>query len=231
MVTVMDALLSVAHGAGVRLFVPHNVQGHCCGVPFSSKGFDRAHNSAANKTIESFFLWSKEGEMPIVLDTSPCTYGLKTCRAHLTPKNQERFDMLKILDSIEFVSERILPKLVVRRRMGRVAVHSVCSAVKMGLAGKLTQVMKACSEEVVVPRGEGCCAFAGDRGFLYPELTASATETEASEIRQLPCDAYFSSSKTCEIGMSRATGQVYRSYLHLLEYASRLDERTPGKRR
>src|ERR1700719_3090691 len=132
-VTVMDALLSVAHGAGVRLFVPHNVQGHCCGVPFSSKGFDRAHNSAANKTIESFFLWSKEGEMPIVLDTSPCTYGLKTCRAHLTPKNQERFDMLKILDSIEFVSERILPKLVVRRRMGRVAVHSVCSAVKMGL--------------------------------------------------------------------------------------------------
>jgi len=55
---------------------------------------------------------------------------------HLTPKNQERFDMLKILDSIEFVSERFLPKLVVRRRMGRVAVHSVCSAVKMGLAGK-----------------------------------------------------------------------------------------------
>lgn len=44
--------------------------------------------------------------------------------------------MLKILDSIEFVSERFLPKLVVRRRMGRVAVHSVCSAVKMGLAGK-----------------------------------------------------------------------------------------------
>jgi len=82
-----------------------------------------------------------------------------------------------------------------------------------------------------VPRDEGCCAFAGDRGFLFPELTASATETQASEIRQRPCDAYFSSSKTCEIGMSRATGQVYRSYLHLLEHASRLDERAPGKRR
>jgi hypothetical protein len=36
-VTVMDALLSVAQGAGVRLFVPHDVQGHCSGVPFSSK--------------------------------------------------------------------------------------------------------------------------------------------------------------------------------------------------
>ena len=31
----------------------------------------------------------------------------------------------------------------------------------------------------------------------------------------------YSSSRTCEIGMSRATGQVYRSYLYLLEKATR----------
>jgi D-lactate dehydrogenase len=223
-VTVMEALLRIAHRAGVHLAVPQDVKGHCCGVPFSSKGFDRAHDFAANHAIESFFRWSNGGAVPIVLDTSPCTYGLKTCRTLLTPKNQERFDMLTIQDSIEFVSERILPKLAVRRRIRRVAVHPVCSAVKMGLTGKLTQVMKACSEEVLVPRDGGCCAFAGDRGFLFPELTASATETEASQIRQEPCDAYFSSSRTCEIGMMRATGQVYRSYLHLLEYASRMDE-------
>ena len=223
-ITVMDALLSIAQRAGVRLFVPHDVQGLCCGVPFSSKGFDRAHVAAANQTVESFFRWSNGGAVPIVLDTSPCTYGLKTCRVYLTPKNQERFDVLTILDSIEFVSQWILPKLVVRRRIGRVAVHPVCSVVNMRLTGKLTQVMNACSEEVVVPRDGGCCAFAGDRGFLFPELTATATETVASQIRQQPCDAYFSSSKTCEIGMTRATGQVYRSYLHLLEYASRLDE-------
>jgi D-lactate dehydrogenase len=222
--SVMDTLLSIAHSAGVRLTVPNDVQGHCCGVPFSSKGFDRAHDATTNKTIESFFRWSNGGAVPIVLDTSPCTYGLKTCRSHLTPENQERFDRLRILDSIEFVSEFILPKLTVRRRVHRVAVHPVCSVVKMGLTDKLTQVMKACSEEVVVPRDAGCCAFAGDRGFLFPELTASATETEASQIRQQPCDAYFSSSKTCEIGMTRATGHVYRSYLHLLDYGSRMDE-------
>jgi len=205
-VTVMDDLLRIAHRAGVHLAVPQDLQGHCCGVPFSSKGFDRAHDAAANKTIESFFRWSNGGAVPIVLDTSPCTYGLRTCREHLTHDNQERFDKL------EFVSEWILPKLVVRRKIRRVAVHPVCSVVNMGLAGKLTQVVKACSEEVVVPRDGGCCAFAGDRGFLFPELTASATETEASQIRQQPCDAYFSSSRTCEIGMT------------LLEYASRLDE-------
>lgn len=223
-VTVMEALLRIARRAGVRVALPHDVQGHCCGVPFSSKGFDRAHNAAANQTIESFFRWSNGGAVPIVLDTSPCTYGLKTCRIHLTSKNQERFDMLTILDSVEFVSERIVPKLIVRRRIRRVAVHPVCSLVKMELTSKLTQAVKAACEEVFVPRDAGCCAFSGDRGFLFPELTASATEAESTQIGQQPCDAYFSSSRTCEIGMTRATGQVYRSYLHLLEYASRLSE-------
>jgi len=75
--------------------------------------------------------------------------------------------MLTIQDSIEFVSKWILSKLVVRRRIRRVAVHPVCSAVKMGLTDKLTQVMKACSEEVVVPRDGGCCAFAGDRDSYF----------------------------------------------------------------
>jgi D-lactate dehydrogenase len=34
-------------------------------------------------------------------------------------------------------------------------------------------------------------------------------------------DGCFSSSRTCEIGMTRATGQIYRSYLYLLEQATR----------
>jgi D-lactate dehydrogenase len=34
-------------------------------------------------------------------------------------------------------------------------------------------------------------------------------------------DAYLSSSRTCEIGMARATGKVYRSFIYLLEQATR----------
>jgi hypothetical protein len=78
----------------------------------------------------------------------------------------------------------------------------------MGLTGKLTEVTKACSEELLVPSEVGCCAFAGDRGFLFLELTASATQAQATQIRQQPCDAYCSSSKTWEIAMTRATGQI-----------------------
>ena len=91
----------------------------------------------------------------------------------------------------------------------------------MGIAPKLVTLAKACSEEVVVPQEAGCCAFAGDRGFLHPELTRSATQGEAAELETHHHEGYFSSSRTCEIGMTRATGHLYRSYLHMLDVASR----------
>ena len=62
------------------------------------------------------------------------------------------------------------------------ALHPVCSAVKMGITAKLVKIAQACSETVVVPENAGCCAFAGDRGFLFPELTASATSAEAEDL-------------------------------------------------
>jgi len=180
-----------------------------------------AHHATVNRIIDNFFRWSNEGQLPIVVDTSPCTYGLKTARPYLTSANQIRFDRLTILDSIEFVHDRLLPKLALNRTVGSVVLHPVCSGVKMAITAKLVQISKACSDNVLVPRDAGCCAFAGDRGFLLPALTASATALESSEINSKVHDGYYSSSRTCEIGMTRSTGCVYQSYLHLVDYASR----------
>jgi len=217
----MQALLNIAERAQVKLTIPGDATGHCCGVPFSSKGFDAAHDASVNHTIESFYRWSDSGCLSIVLDTSPCTYGLRSCREHLTAANQQKFDKLRILDSVEFVQAAILPRLPIHRKLASVALHPVCSATKLGIAPKLVAIAQACSTEVVVPYGAGCCAFAGDRGFLHPELTASATQIEATELDLQPHDGYYSSSRTCEIGMTRATGHTYSSYLQLLEMASR----------
>ena len=219
--TGMQALLNIADRAQVKLTIPRDATGHCCGVPFSSKGFESGHDTAANRTIESFYRWSDSGRLPIVIDASPCTYGLRTCREHLTAANQEKFDKLRILDSVEFVQATILPRLPILRKLPSAALHPVCSATKLGIVPKLVAIAKACSDEVTVPQSAGCCAFAGDRGFLHPELTASATHNEATELASRQHDGYFSSSRTCEIGMSRATGHTYRSYLHLLDFASR----------
>ncbi len=216
-----EALVEVAARAGAPVHVPVDVAGACCGVPFSSKGYDEASRIAVNRTIERFWRWSGEGRLPVVVDTSPCTYGLLHARDALTPENRERFDRLRILDSIEFVNDTLLPRLTVRRKAGAVALHPVCSVVKMGLTPRLAAVASAASAEAFVPASAGCCGFAGDRGLLLPELTASATKDEAAEVKARSFDGYFSSSRTCEVGMTRATGEVYRSYLFLLERATR----------
>jgi D-lactate dehydrogenase len=217
----MDAFVALAGRAGVPVFIPEGVEGTCCGVPFSSKGYDQGHDLAVNRTIERFWEWSEQGRLPVVVDTSPCTYGLVSCRASLTPENQKKFDGLKICDGVAFVHDVLLPRLVIRRKAKSVALHPVCSVVKMNLTPRLEGIARACSESVVVPMNAGCCGFAGDRGFLFPELTESATQREAAELQTAEHEGYFSSSRTCEIGMTRATRHLYRSFFFLVEQATR----------
>jgi D-lactate dehydrogenase len=219
--SLVEALVVVSARAGVPVHIPKDVAGTCCGVPFSSKGYDEAHRYTVNHAIEQFWAWSQQGRLPIVMDTSPCTHGVLTSRAYLSPENQTRFDQLKIVDSVAFAHDVLLPRLQIARKVGAVALHPVCSVTKMNLVGKLEGVAKACADKVVIPRDAGCCGFAGDRGFMLPELTASATKHEASEVKARAFHGYFSSSRTCEVGMTRSTGQTYRSFLYLLESATR----------
>ncbi|MBK9796102.1 MAG: FAD-binding oxidoreductase [Holophagaceae bacterium] len=219
--SLVEALVKVSARAGVPVHIPQDVEGTCCGVPFSSKGFDQAHKYTLNHAIEKFWEWSQEGRLSIVMDTSPCTYGVVSGRAYLTPENQAKFDKLKVIDSTAFAYDVLLPRLKVSRKVGAVALHPVCSLTKMNLGAKLEGVAQACAEQVVVPRDAGCCGFAGDRGFTHPELTASATKHEAREVTAQAFDGYFASSRTCEVGMTRSTGEVYRSFLYLLESSTR----------
>jgi D-lactate dehydrogenase len=59
--------------------------------------------------------------------------------------------------------------------------------------------------------------MAGDRGFIFPELTASATAPEANEVKKNSYEGYYSSGKTCEISMSEAVGKNYESILYLAD--------------
>jgi D-lactate dehydrogenase len=219
--SLVEALVKVSERAGVPIHIPLDVEGTCCGVPFSSKGFDLAHRFTVNRAIEKFWEWSQEGLLPVVMDTSPCTHGVLTSRAYLTPENQAKFDKLKILDSTAFAHDVLLPRLKVNRKLNSVVLHPVCSVTKMNLLPKLEGVAAACADTVVVPQDAGCCGFAGDRGFMLPELTASATKHEACEVKAQSFDGYYASSRTCEVGMTRSTGEVYRSFLYLLETATR----------
>ena len=218
--SVPEAFVALAARAGVPVFIPDDVAGTCCGVPFSSKGYDEAHAVAVNRAIGRMWRWSDEGRLPVVVDTSPCTFGLRHADEVLTEENRKRRRILAILDAVEFAHDVLLPRLKVARRDASAVVHPVCSLVKMGLAPKLEALARAGAGEVTVPPDAGCCGFAGDRGFLVPELTASATRDELAGV-PAGASGHWSSSRTCEIGLTRATGASYQSILVLLERATR----------
>jgi D-lactate dehydrogenase len=52
--------------------------------------------------------------------------------------------------------------------------------------------------------------------MLHPELTASATRQQAAEITAVDAAAHASCNRTCEIGMTQATGRPYRHVLEIL---------------
>jgi D-lactate dehydrogenase len=209
----------VATRAGQRLWIPEDVADVCCGVAFSSKGYEDAHRLAVNRALERFWSWSDSGRLPIVIDTTPCVYGILT-RDHLSRENRQRLDKLRVLDAAVFLQE-LLPKLEIKAKASAVALHPVCSLRKLGLLASLEAVARACSDSVNVPFHAGCCGFAGDRGFLFPELTASATTREAEDLKNAALDGCYSTSRTCEIGLTRATGRPWRSLIHLLDETTR----------
>src|SRR5690606_13385378 len=101
---------------------------------------------------------------------------------------------------------------------GNIVLHPVCSLKKMGLNDKFNKVANAFADKVTVPFNAGCCGMAGDRGFLFPELTKSATEYEAKEVKACgDFEGYYSSAKTCEMSLSDAVGKNYESIVYLVD--------------
>jgi D-lactate dehydrogenase len=168
-----------------------------------------------------FWDWSEQGKYPIVIDTTSCAHTLRTCSDALSPDDLTLYNQLTILDSIEFLHDTILPKLEIHPLDEDVILHPNCSARKLGLDSKLLGIARKCARSATVPLNLGCCAFAGDRGLLFPELTASATEKESAEVNARDYGGYYSSNIPCEIGMSEATGKAYMSIVYLVEKATR----------
>lgn len=217
-----DLMVEVSRRAGLPVWIPDGVAGSCCGLPWSSKGYAEAHCHKANEMVERLWGWSGEGELPIVIDAASCTQAIATPGdGVLREENAERLGRLEILDSVSWAHDRLLPELEVDSKVGSATVHPTCATRHMGLAPRLRSLAGALAEEVFVAPSATCCGFAGDRGISHPELTAAATADQAAELAGREFDAYLSSNRTCEIGLARATGARYESFLFLLEALTR----------
>lgn len=216
---IMDTFMSVCAKAGVAVRILNNLSGSCCSQIYSSKGFKDAYEYTANDIVQRLWASSNDGHLPVVTDVSSCAYTLHNMRAVLTADNQAKFDKLRILDSVDFFHDHVKPIVTVKQKKGSITVHTVCSLEKMKTVNKFVELARHFAADVTVPKHGGCCGMAGDRGFLFPELTDSATMAEALEVKQNNYDGYYSSTKTCEMAMSKAVAQNYESILYLIDEA------------
>jgi D-lactate dehydrogenase len=202
--------------AGITLLVPRGIDGLCCGTPWSSKGLLGGQSAIQDKTLAALRAATRSGELPIICDASSCTEGLRQAI-----EGDASDKPLTVLDAVEFAARNVLPQLPDYQKIESLALHPTCSSTRLGLGGALEAVACAVADRVEVPENWGCCAFAGDRGMLHPELTESATRAQAADVAAMDATTHASCNRTCELGMTRATGKPYRHVLELLEETTR----------
>ena len=202
------ALMKLAARAGVRLSVPEGISGLCCGTPWKSKGMDDGQHAMGQRLVRVLGEASDNWRLPIICDNASCTEGL------IVTLRNEGVENAQVVDAVPFVAEHIAPKLPRLHRVGCAVVHPTCASTQLGINDALITLSGLVADEVRIPDGWRCCGFAGDRGLLHEELTATATADEAKSVNSIDASLYLSCNRTCELGMTRATGH---NYTHVLE--------------
>ncbi|PKL90369.1 MAG: 4Fe-4S ferredoxin [Ignavibacteriae bacterium HGW-Ignavibacteriae-2] len=198
--------------AGYAVIYPGNINNLCCGMAFNSKGFVKQGKDKADELLNQLIEDSNNGEYPVLFDMGPC---LQRMRIYIE-ENDSLKEKVKIYDQVEFINDFLLDKLTFTKQKEPVSIHITCSGTKLGLDDKFRNIAEACSEKVIFPKDVGCCGFAGDRGFSYPELNASALKNLKNGIPE-DCKQGYSNSRTCEIGLSEHSGINYQSIVYLVD--------------
>lgn len=194
--------------AGFEVIYPDGLDSLCCGMAFSSKGFVEAGKISSDKLEEALRIASEDGKYPVLCDMSPCLYTMKTNFG----------DRLKLYEPAEFADIFLLDKLNIKKLDKKVSLFAVCSAKKMEVDGHLKKIAELCTNNVVVI-DSNCCGFAGDRGFLLPELNKHGLRNIKEQSNG--CSEGYATSRTCEIGLSKHSGISFKSIFYLLEEATR----------
>jgi len=193
--------------AGYEVIFPEGMSNLCCGTPWESKGLIKHADQKSSELEAALAKASENGKYPVLCDTSPCLYRMR----RVMDKS------LKLYEPVEFIHEFLMDKLDFKKVNEVVAIHSTCTTTKMGLTAKLKAVAEACALQVVLPEEVGCCGFAGDRGFNYPEVNKYALRKLRPVLDKSKVVAGYSNSRTCEIGLSNNGGVPYMSIIYLVD--------------
>ena len=201
----VDEVIQLMAKAGFEVIFPEGMERMCCGQIWESKGMlDIADRKSAE--LEAA-LWkaSEEGKYPVLCAQSPCLHRMKRV-----------MKKMKLYEPAEFIMEYLVPRLDFHPTDRHIALHLTCSTRLMGVDKDMIALAKMCSTNVFLPEGVGCCGFAGDRGFTFPELNQYGLRKLRPQIEANHIEVGYSNSRTCEIGLESNTGIPYMSIVYLV---------------
>ena len=201
----VDEVIQLMAKAGYEVIFPEGMDRMCCGQIWESKGMlDIADRKSAE--LEAA-LWkaSEHGKYPVLCAQSPCLHRMKKV-----------MQKMKLYEPAEFIMTYLVDRLDFHPTDKRIALHLTCSTRQMGVDKDMIALAKLCSNNVFLPEGVGCCGFAGDRGFTFPELNKYGLRKLRPQIEANHIEVGYSNSRTCEIGLEHHAGIPYMNIVYLV---------------
>ena len=203
--SLVDETCRLLNKAGYEVVFPEGMKKMCCGQIWESKGMLDIADRKSAELEEALWEASNEGQYPVLCDQSPCLHRMK--------KVMKR---VKLYEPAEFIMTFLKDRLDFHPIDRHVALHITCSTREMGVSEHLIALARLCTPNVFLPEGVGCCGFAGDRGFTYPEVNRYALRKLRPQIEQQHIEIGYSNSRTCEIGLQTNSGIPYMSIVYLV---------------
>ena len=201
----VDEVIQLMAKAGYEVIFPKGMEKMCCGQIWESKGMLDIADRKSAELEDALWKASEEGKYPVLCAQSPCLHRMRKV-----------MHKMKLYEPAEFIMKYLVPRLDFHPIDRHIALHLTCSTRQMGVADDLIKLAKMCSNHVYLPEGVGCCGFAGDRGFTFPELNKYGLRKLRPQIEANHIDVGYSNSRTCEIGLETNTGIPYMNIVYLV---------------
>ncbi|MBO7726065.1 MAG: FAD-binding oxidoreductase [Thermoguttaceae bacterium] len=201
-----DKMTGLLEKAGYDVIYPEGMANLCCGTIWESKGMPDIADRKTKELEAALLKASENGKYPVLCDQSPCLYRMR-----------HEITSMKLYEPIEFIEEFLVDRLDFHPIDEPAAFHVTCSVTKMNLRGALERLAARCTTKPFFPEEIGCCGFAGDKGFTYPEVNRYALRKLRPQLEERQIKVGYSNSRTCEIGLTTNGGIPYMSIVYLVD--------------
>ena len=201
----VDEVIQLMAKAGYEVIFPEGMERMCCGQIWESKGMLDIADRKSAELEQALWKASEQGKYPVLCAQSPCLHRMRKV-----------MKKMKLYEPAEFIMTYLKDRLEFHPTNQHIALHLTCSTRLMGVDKDMIALAKLCSNNVYLPEGVGCCGFAGDRGFTFPEMNSYGLRKLRPQIEKNHIEVGYSNSRTCEIGLETNTGIPYMSIVYLV---------------